>query len=93
MEHLLRAADVAAAIRGTLAGTRTNAQLGKWAYRAMLDHEGRTTPFDPRHRLEISAAVHQLIWMDEGPDYELLDKELQALMESLERLDQGSHAR
>jgi len=86
-ENRLRAADVAAAIRDTLAAHRTKAALGTWAHRAMLADDAKTTPYDPRHRHEIHAAVYKLIFMAEGPEYELKDAELQALVQVLEKLD------
>ena len=84
MEHVLYAADVAAAIHDTLAGKRTKAELGKWAHLAMLANDAETTPYDLRHRREIHAAVHKLIFMGEGPEYELDDSELHTRMQALE---------
>lgn len=92
MERILRAIEVAAAIRDALAGTRTKAQLGKWAHLAMLADDVGTMPYDPKHRREIHAAVYRLIMMAEGPDYELDDAELYAMMERLEHLDSGEQA-
>ena len=86
MEHVLHPADVAAAIRDTLAGKRTKAQLGKWAYLAMLANDEGTTPYDTRHRFAIHAAVYHLMFMEEGPEYELDDMELQAMIQALEEV-------
>lgn len=86
MERTLYVGDVAAAIRDTLAGIYTKAQLGKWAHLAMLADDAKTRLYDPRHWSDIHAAVHQLIFLAEGPDYELDDKELRAMMERLELL-------
>lgn len=92
MEHILRASDVAAAIRDTLAGTRTKAQLAKWAHQALLNDDLGTAPYESRHKRAINAVVQRLMLMGEGPDYELENDQLQTLMEQLEHLDMSDGA-
>jgi hypothetical protein len=93
MENLvmqsLDAVSVAAVIRDALAGAMTKAQLGEWAHQALLADATETTPYDHRHRLEISAAIHELMHMAEGPEYELDDGELNAMIMRLERIESG----
>jgi hypothetical protein len=91
MERVLSATDVATAIRETLGGRNTKAQLGKWAHLAMLADDAKTMPYDYRQVSEINAAVHRLIMMAEGPDYELDDTELRAMMEHLDALTSSQH--
>ncbi len=86
MEHILCAGDVIAAIQDTLAGKRTKAQLGEWAFKAMLADDAGTTPYDSRFRAEIHGAVYHLLFLAEGPEYELEDAELRSMIEVLERL-------
>lgn len=86
MEHILHAGDVIAAIRDTLTGKRTKAQLGEWAFKAMLADDAGTVPYDRRFLAEIHNAVYQLLFLAEGPEYELEDAELRSMLEVLERL-------
>lgn len=86
MKEHLDAISVAAAIRDALAGAMTKAQLGEWAHQALLADAAEITPYGHRQRLEISAAIHQLMHMAEGPEYELEDGELHAIVERLKRL-------
>jgi hypothetical protein len=86
MERILKASDVVTAIQETLAGRRTKEELGNWAHKAMLRDESRVVPYDYRHCLEINAGIHKLMFLTEGPDYELEDGELQAIIDELESL-------
>ncbi len=86
MAPILHAIAVAAAIRDTLAGNSTKSHLGEWALRAMLADDAGTMPYDQRHWTEIHDAVYHLLFLAEGPEYELEDAELHGMIELLERL-------
>jgi hypothetical protein len=87
MEHILQASDVVHAIQETLAGRRTKEELGRWALEMLVKHDNNWLPYDHHDLLEISDAIHRLIFLTEGPEYELEDSELQAIMEKLEKLN------
>ncbi len=86
MERILRASDVIQAIQDTLAGKRTKEELGRWALEALVKHDNGWLPYHHGDLLEISDAIHRLIFLTEGPEYELEDSELRAIRENLETL-------
>lgn len=86
MATTLRARDVAAAIRDTLAGAQTKSQLGKWAFQAFVDEDTGRLSFEEPESDEVEEAIHDLMTMDEGPEFVLNDAELRAMAERLEGL-------
>ncbi|HEY7351057.1 MAG TPA: hypothetical protein VH599_22300 [Ktedonobacterales bacterium] len=86
MERILRTSDVVRAIQETLAGKRTKEELGRWALEMNAKHDSRWVRFEHRDLPEISDAILKLIFLTEGPEWELEDSELQAMMEKLEKL-------
>lgn len=83
MPDTLRAGDVANAIRATMAGRRTKAELGQWAFQAFLDNDNDVRPFAVVRTRDIIEALRRLMMMSEGPEYELEDAELQSIAERL----------
>lgn len=87
MERILGTGDLVTALEETLSGRRTKKALGDWAHEALLRADRNTVPYDYRHRREIHETLVQLLYMAEGPEYELDDDELHSLIASLERLN------
>lgn len=84
MEHVLRAADVVASVRKMLAGRMTKAQLAHGHFAPCSLPTPKLPPYDPSHERKIHMALYQLMFMEEGPEYELDDAELHAMVKALE---------
>lgn len=82
----LYASDVAAAIRATLAGARTKMSLANWAFQAQHDEDTGRKSFDPLRWDEIKDAIYDLMFMEEGPEFDISDADLQTMAERLEQL-------
>lgn len=85
MADLLQTRDVARAIRETLDGRWTKAQLAKWAFQAQLDEDTGARPFEAAQWDELKDAIYRLMFMEEGQEFELDVGELRTLMERLEK--------
>jgi hypothetical protein len=91
VENRLAPTDIAQAIRTTLAGTQSKAELGRWAFLANLDNDTGKRPFLEASTDEIYDIIYDLMLMEEGPQYELSDDALRMMLMRLDALESSPH--